>query len=252
MRTPESSISRSSTFRGATNHFADPDFDGDPVQIYAPGDDDPIAPPDDLGEGEGATPELPPRRNCRGSARPAPPAARSARFMSMASAPASWPSGSNISTRTASSSPSPARLHPDGAEKALHQPRGLSEALEDGRTQAGDHRGAGGRGPVARHPRRRARQDARSLRSDLPRRLRSKPLTRRERAESVKKRDVFTKYGPQARAVLDALLDKYRDEGVLNLDDTNVLQSDAIYSDGQRRAARQRLRRQGGLREGRP
>jgi type I restriction enzyme R subunit len=50
-----------------------------------------------------------------------------------------------------------------------------------------------------------------------------KPLTRRERAENVKKRDVFTKYGPQARAVLDALLAKYADEGVLNLDDANVL-----------------------------
>jgi type I site-specific restriction endonuclease len=43
-----------------------------------------------------------------------------------------------------------------------------------------------------------------------------KPLTRRERAENVRKRDVFTKYGPQARAVLDALLEKYRDEGVLS------------------------------------
>jgi type I restriction enzyme R subunit len=50
-----------------------------------------------------------------------------------------------------------------------------------------------------------------------------KPLTRRERAENVKKRDMFTKYGPQARAVLDALLAKYADEGVLNLDDANVL-----------------------------
>jgi type I restriction enzyme R subunit len=50
-----------------------------------------------------------------------------------------------------------------------------------------------------------------------------KPLTRRERAENVRKRDVFTKYAPQARAVLDALLEKYRDEGVLNLDDANVL-----------------------------
>lgn len=50
-----------------------------------------------------------------------------------------------------------------------------------------------------------------------------KPLTRRERAENVKKRDVFTKYGPQARAVLDALLAKYADEGVLNLGDANVL-----------------------------
>ena len=51
----------------------------------------------------------------------------------------------------------------------------------------------------------------------------AKPLTRRERAENVKKRDVFTTYGDQARAVLNALLAKYADEGVLNLDDTNVL-----------------------------
>ncbi|MGH9549536.1 MAG: type I restriction-modification enzyme R subunit C-terminal domain-containing protein, partial [Terriglobales bacterium] len=50
-----------------------------------------------------------------------------------------------------------------------------------------------------------------------------KPLTRRERAENVKKRDVFTKYEGQARAVLDALLAKYADEGVLSLANTNVL-----------------------------
>ena len=34
---------------------------------------------------------------------------------------------------------------------------------------------------------------------------------------------MFAKYGDQARAVLDALLAKYADEGVLNLDDANVL-----------------------------
>jgi type I restriction enzyme R subunit len=37
-------------FRNATQHFADPDFDGEPVQIYEPGDDDSILPPDDVGE----------------------------------------------------------------------------------------------------------------------------------------------------------------------------------------------------------
>ena len=50
------------------------------------------------------------------------------------------------------------------------------------------------------------------------------PLTRRERAENVRKRNVFTKYGPQARAVLEALLQKYQDQGVINLDDPRVLQ----------------------------
>ncbi|MCB1635851.1 MAG: restriction endonuclease, partial [Xanthomonadales bacterium] len=41
------------------------------------------------------------------------------------------------------------------------------------------------------------------------------PLTRRERADSVRKRDVYARFEGQARAVLDALLDKYADEGVL-------------------------------------
>src|SRR5262249_44133717 len=40
------------------------------------------------------------------------------------------------------------------------------------------------------------------------------PLTRKERAENVRKRNYFTKYGEQARAVLDALLDKSADEGI--------------------------------------
>lgn len=51
-----------------------------------------------------------------------------------------------------------------------------------------------------------------------------KPLTRRERANEVKKRNYFTKYGEQARAVLESLLDKYADEGIQNLEDVKVLQ----------------------------
>ena len=49
------------------------------------------------------------------------------------------------------------------------------------------------------------------------------PLTRRERVENVRKRDVFTKYGKQARTVLEALLQKYQDEGVTSLDDPQIL-----------------------------
>lgn len=49
------------------------------------------------------------------------------------------------------------------------------------------------------------------------------PLTRRERADNVKKRDYFTKYGEQARAVLEALLEKYADEGILTIESPRVL-----------------------------
>lgn len=58
------------------------------------------------------------------------------------------------------------------------------------------------------------------------------PLTRRERADNVRKRDVFTKYGPRARAVLEALLQKYQDEGVLALDDPRILQIPPFVSMG--------------------
>jgi len=50
------------------------------------------------------------------------------------------------------------------------------------------------------------------------------PLTRRQRASNARRADVFGKYGDQARAVLEALLKKYEDEGIVNLDDPRILQ----------------------------
>ncbi len=49
------------------------------------------------------------------------------------------------------------------------------------------------------------------------------PLSRKERANNVKKRNYFTKYGDQARKVLEALLDKYADEGITNIESIEVL-----------------------------
>lgn len=49
------------------------------------------------------------------------------------------------------------------------------------------------------------------------------PLTRKERANSVKKRNYFTRYGETARKVLEKLLDKYADEGLENLESLDVL-----------------------------
>jgi len=49
------------------------------------------------------------------------------------------------------------------------------------------------------------------------------PLTRAERANNVKKRNYFGKYNKQARAVLEALLDKYANEGITTIESTSVL-----------------------------
>ncbi|MCE7585383.1 DEAD/DEAH box helicase family protein [Vibrio fluvialis] len=51
-----------------------------------------------------------------------------------------------------------------------------------------------------------------------------KPLTRQERANNVKKRDVFGKYGEQAKAVLEALLDKFAKNGVQDIENSSILE----------------------------
>lgn len=57
-------------------------------------------------------------------------------------------------------------------------------------------------------------------------------MTRRERAENVKKRNYFTKYGEQARNIIDALLDKYATEGIENIEDLAVLRIDPFSEIG--------------------
>ncbi len=59
-----------------------------------------------------------------------------------------------------------------------------------------------------------------------------KTLTRQERAENVKKRDVFNKYGADARKVLEALLDKYANEGITQLENRMVLKLDPFRQMG--------------------
>ena len=49
------------------------------------------------------------------------------------------------------------------------------------------------------------------------------PLTRKERASNVKKRNYFAKYGEQTRKVLEALLEKYADQGIENIENIQIL-----------------------------
>ncbi len=58
------------------------------------------------------------------------------------------------------------------------------------------------------------------------------PLTRSERANNVRKRNYFTKYGEQARQVLESLLDKYADEGIHEIENIKVLKEPPISDFG--------------------
>ncbi len=59
-----------------------------------------------------------------------------------------------------------------------------------------------------------------------------KPLTRRERANNVKKRDFFSKYSGAAREVLEALLEKYMNNGIYEIEKTEILKLDPFLKLG--------------------
>jgi type I restriction enzyme R subunit len=227
-------------FRGATVHFADPDFDGEPVQIYSPGAGDPMTPPDDAppaAEGD----ETP----------PAEPGADE----TIVDGPPDiiFPLEGGGARKVYVDGVS-ATIVAERVEYLDENGKLVTESLRDFTKKALKKRFASLDDFLKRWKAAERKQaiveelDAEGLSLEpLAEEVGKdfdpfdlichvafdrKPLTRRERAENVKKRDVFAKYGGQARAVLDALLAKYADEGVLNLDDANVLRIPPISALG--------------------
>ncbi len=215
-------------FRGATNHFADPDFDGEPVQIYEPGEGDSVVPPDDVPPGDDDDDPIPAEPGEDETIIHIPPP--------------TYPTDS------------PSKVYVDGIEATVISERVeyldeygklVTESLRDFTKRALQKRFASLDDFLRRWGAAERKQAIIEELKDEGLRLDiiteelgkdldpfdlichvafgAKPLTRRERAENVKKRDVFNKYGEQARAVLDALLAKYADQGVFDLDDVSML-----------------------------
>jgi len=222
-------------FRRATALFADPDFDGDPVQIYEPGPEESPVPPDDLPEdGEPVLPED--------------------------------PFGDPISDPPLGGDPPPGRpkkYYVDNVEVRV--------ATE--RVQYLDEAGKLITESLKDYSRKTVRQSYVSLDAfllqwnDAQRKqvilaeLAAKgvfldeladqvgrdydafdlichvafdapPLTRKERADKVKKRNVFARYGDKARAVLEALLQKYSDAGITSVESLEILKVDPLTGFG--------------------
>ncbi len=217
-------------FRGATSHFADPEFDGEPVQIYEPGDDDPMTPPDDIPPADDDD-DIPPEPGDDETIVDGPPDV--------------IPPSPGGRTRKIYVDGVSATIIAERIEYLDENGRLVTETLRDFTRKALKKRFASLDDFLRRWKSAERKQAVvdelaaeglpldpivEELGKDLDPfdlichvAFDAKPLTRRERADNVKKRDVFTKYGQQARAVLDALLTKYADEGILNLDDANVL-----------------------------
>ncbi len=225
-------------FRGATNHFADPDFDGDPVQIYEPGEADPITPPEieptgfEVGEQHEGAPDDTPITGEHIDF-PTSPGERTSkiyvdgvRALVVAERVEYLDASGKLVTESLRDFTKAALLrHFASLDDFLRRWKGEQHKQAIIKELAGEGL------PLD--------LIARELGVDLDPfdlvchiAFDRKPLTRRERAENVKKRDVFSRYEGKARAVLDVLLAKYADEGFLILDDTNILRIPPVNSLG--------------------
>jgi type I restriction enzyme R subunit len=225
-------------FKGATRLFADPDFDGEPVVIYEPKPDDPVVPPEDTntpgfgepepspygpgaiggddtggntgggGGGEGRTKYVIDDVNVR-------IAVERSQYLDA--------DGKLITEDYRV-------LLKDDIKKALQAEFGtMTDFLR--RWNSADRKQAVLEELADHGVPLEILQQAVSNGSELDAfdlvahvAFDQKPLTRRERANNVKKRDVFGKYGEQARTVLEALLEKFADHGVQDIEDAKVLE----------------------------
>jgi type I restriction enzyme R subunit len=197
-------------FRGATRLFRDPDFDGEPVQIYEPGPDEPPVPPEEPDEEGGQIVDPPPggRQKFYVSGDTASVTSERVQYYgpdgqliteslkdyTRQTVRASFASLDDFLRRWSDTEQKQAIIAEMGEQGVLFE----ALAEEVGREF-----------------------DAFDLICHVA--FDQKPLTRRERASRVRKRNYFGKYGEQARRVLEALLDKYADEGVEHIEGLEVL-----------------------------
>lgn len=209
-------------FKKATELFADPDFDGMPVQVYQPKDDEPVAPPEESLEADPSEPEL------KAEPEPLPSAADSG--------------GKRIKYYVADV---PVTVVAERVQYYGKDGKLITESLRDYTRNAIRQKYASL--DVFLKMWSKAEQK-RVLVEELEKEgvflealadevgkdfspfdlichiaFDQPPLTRKERANNVRKRNYFTKYGDACRAVLEGLLTKFESDGVDDIEDIGVL-----------------------------
>lgn len=210
-------------FKRATDNFADPAFDGEPVQIYEPQAGDPVNPPDTLADPTG------------GTGQPGDPLGP---FAPGSDSPKKYILGNLVTVAVArervqylnaqgqlitESLRDYTRINLTKRFESLDQ---FLQAWNDADRKAALLAELEGQGvlieALAEELGSVGGTDLDPFDLLLHVAYNQPPLTRRERASRVKKRNVFTQYGPVARKVMDALLDKYADEGIATIESNEV------------------------------
>ncbi len=214
-------------FKRATELFADPAFDGDPVQIYEPGPDQPVEPPQPPEPPQGGSDEFP--------GDPPTGSGTIARGNDAPAAPRKYIVGGSVNVAVARERVQ--YLNADGKlvteslrdytrinlGKAYDSLDGFLQAWNSAERKAVLIEELEGRGVFLDALADEVGKDFDPFDLLMHVAYDQPPLTRRERAQRVKKRNVFTQYGPVARQVLETLIDKYADEGITTIESDAVL-----------------------------
>lgn len=198
-------------FKKATELFRDEDFDGDPVVIYEPGDDDDPVPPDPADDGDGAgqnAEESEGVYKAHVSGVPVKIIAEREQYLSEEGQliTESYRNYSRKKIRSEFSSLDDfLRAWNDAKKKQLIIDELEGHGIDFAHLEKEIANGCGAFDLICH------------IAYDQP------PLTRKERANNVKKRNYFTKYGDKARAILEALLNKYADEDIGVIESAKVL-----------------------------
>jgi type I restriction enzyme R subunit len=198
-------------FKKATELFKDEDFDGEPVVIYEPGNDDDPVPPDpkDDGDDTGLKVEEPEGiYKARVSGVPVKIIAERVQYLSEEGQliTESYRNYSRKKIRSEFSSLDDfLRAWNDAKKKQLIIDELEGHGIDFNHLEKEIANGCGAFDLICH------------IAYDQP------PLTRAERANNVRKRNYFTKYGDKARAILEALLDKYANEDIRAIENAQIL-----------------------------
>lgn len=215
-------------FKRATELFADPDFDGDPVQIYEPKEGDSIVPPDDEAEplpGDTHHPDGTPIEDAGGIHFPAD-GKGSGRVRYVVQNVPVYVAAERVQYYGNDGKLITESLKDYTKKKVQAKYASLEDFLQTW-TQADQKKAV--IDELEKHG-----LLLEALAEDVGRDFGPfdlichvaydrPPLTRKERADNVRKRDYFAKYGKEARSVLEALLAKYADEGITDIENIEIL-----------------------------
>ena len=218
-------------FKRATALFADPAFDGDPVQIYEPGPGEPPVPPDELPGTEDETGEViyEPAEPIEPPVTGEPPRKYYVDDVEV-----------RVATERVQYLDEQGKLITeslkDYSRKTVRQSYASLEAFltvwNDAEKKQAILDELAAKGVFLEELAEQVGRDYDAFDLVCHVAFDAPPLTRKERADNVKKRHVFGKYGDKARAVLDTLLQKYADSGITSVESLEILKVDPLTAHG--------------------